>query len=222
MGRVRDLTGQRFGRLVALSCQRRNGPRGGRVKVFWICKCDCGNETRVESSNLNNGHIKSCGCLHSEVATKTNTTHGLSKTRFYQTWRDMIVRTTSKKCIAFDRYGGNGIAADERWRIFENFMEDMYESYLEHARAHGEKRTTIERVDNKKGYSPGNCKWATPSEQGLNRKSNTRYLVNGELITKKEIADKYGLSYSAINNRIRRNWPTERLLEPMRRVNHGA
>ena len=56
-----DLTGKRFGRLVAL----RREPRKGAA--FWICKCDCGNETSVNMQLLKSGATRSCGCLQREV-----------------------------------------------------------------------------------------------------------------------------------------------------------
>lgn len=60
---MEDLTGKRFGRLVV----ERKIPRKIRGRVFWECKCDCGNVKTVESGNLKNGHTKSCGCLSKEM-----------------------------------------------------------------------------------------------------------------------------------------------------------
>lgn len=218
---MRDLTGQRFGRLVAKSHRRKPGPNGGRAKIFWTCVCDCGSKTEVPAGNLTNGHTRSCGCYSHERAVETNTTHGLSGTRFYQCWRDMRVRTESEKSIAYGRYGGRGITVCDRWLTFENFVSDMHESYLSHAENHGEKDTTIERIDNSNGYSPDNCRWATNKEQAINRRKNKKYQVNGELLRPQEIADKYGLSYAAVIHRIRRNWPANRMAEPMRERRRG-
>jgi len=56
---VKDLTGQRFGRLIAIEpTDKRSGSR-----ILWRCKCDCGNEAYVSSANLVSGNTKSCGCL---------------------------------------------------------------------------------------------------------------------------------------------------------------
>ena len=218
MGSFKDLTGQRFGRLVALSCERRPSGKDGRSRIHWLCECDCGNGTEVDSGNLNfANHTRSCGCLTKETAIKSNTSHGLSGTRFYQTWRDMIDRTTRKKNVAYERYGGKGITVCGRWMIFENFMNDMYESYLQHCSASGEKRTSIDRIKNEHGYSKENCKWSTPHEQSMNRCSNKPYLINGETLTAYEISIKYNLTYSCVMHRINRKWSPERIISPMRR-----
>lgn len=129
----------------------------------------------------------------------------------------MLDRTTRRKNFAYTRYGERGIRVCDRWTIFENYMEDMYSSYLVHCSEYGEQQTTIERIANGKGYSPDNCRWATPHEQNLNRRSNKRYQINGELLTVYEMAQKYNLTYSCALHRVHRGWPPERIIEPMRR-----
>jgi hypothetical protein len=75
-------------------------------------------------------------------------------------WRGMRKRCNSPQDPAYPRYGGRGIKVCERWSSFENFLEDMG------PRPPG---TGIERIDNDKGYEPGNCKWATMAEQNKNK-----------------------------------------------------
>lgn len=60
MGKINDLTGQRFGKLVAVSD---TGQRTKSRSVIWLCRCDCGNEVKLPSSALVSGNTKSCGCL---------------------------------------------------------------------------------------------------------------------------------------------------------------
>jgi len=207
VGKFKNLTGQRFGRLIA-----RQPIREGRNKaIYWLCECDCGNTAKVVPSNLRNGHIRSCGCFRRQVAISFNTTHGLSKTRFNQTWRDMIDRTHRKKNFAYNDYGNRGITVCDEWMVFENFMSDMHETYLLHCESHGEKDTTIDRIDNNKGYRKENCQWATYAEQSLNRRNCKTYFINGEYLKAKEIADKYGLTYPTVMHRIHRGWPLEQI-----------
>jgi len=97
-------------------------------------------------------------------------THGMTETRFFSVWREMKARCHRKANKSYGRYGGRGITVCERWHTFQNFMDDMYESYLEHKVQN--KHTTIERKDNDRGYSPNNCKWATYSEQNRNKRNS--------------------------------------------------
>jgi len=96
-------------------------------------------------------------------------THGMSGTKFYVVWTGMKRRTTDKKYHAYDRYGGRGIKVCERWGKFENFYEDMYESFLIHVEKYGKKNTSIDRVNNDGDYFPANCRWSTKLEQSRNQ-----------------------------------------------------
>ncbi|OMC99153.1 hypothetical protein MKX34_26575 [Paenibacillus sp. FSL R5-0636] len=204
-----DLTGRKYGRLLVIGISEKRSK-----STKWICKCDCGKEKAVIDYNLKSGHTKSCGCLRRETAKLSNTTHGLSKTRFYQCWRDMIDRTTREENSAYENYGGRGISVCEKWKIFEGFMNDMHESYLAYAEANGEQNTTIDRIDPNGNYYFDNCRWATPKVQSLNRRNNKKYMVDGELLTAKEISEKYCISYSAVIHRINRGWSSEELKLP--------
>ena len=76
MGKLIDLTGQRFGRLVVL---KRSDKSGEHHEAYWKCKCDCGNYTTVIGSDLRSGHTQSCGCLGNENRSKKNIKDELGK-----------------------------------------------------------------------------------------------------------------------------------------------
>lgn len=159
--------GQKFGRLYVESLKERRENR----QYYYNCKCDCGKNIVVRLGVLRNGHTKSCGCLRKETTINRCTTHGLSGTRPYNIWANMIVRCHKEKSINYERYGGRGINVCIKWRYsFENFWSDMGESYIRHIDEYGIKDTSIERKNNSKGYFKENCCWATVKEQANNRR----------------------------------------------------
>ena len=94
----------------------------------------------------------------------------MSNTRFYKIWAGMVKRCKNEKAKQFIDYGGRGIKVCRQWSEFENFRDDLYESYLKHVDMYGEKNTSIDRIDVNEDYTPNNCRWATASEQCRNQR----------------------------------------------------
>lgn len=178
----------RFGRLTVI----RGKEKKEKGKKYYFCKCDCGNTIYVPKSKLVSGHTKSCGCLSNESTKERSTTHGMTYTRIYRTWRGMLSRC---ECPgdgeSYLRYGARGIKVCEEWHKFENFYEwairNGYDDNL-----------TIERVDNDGNYCPDNCRWATAKEQSNNRRNTIWINYKGGKKTISQLSDELNIPYSTL------------------------
>lgn len=195
-GAIKDLTGQRFGRLVVQQAteKRRQGC------VIWLCICDCGKQVEAKSGALQSGNTKSCGCLRSDSTKRTKTIHGRAHTRIAHVWTAMNQRCFNQSNKSYPDYGGRGIAVCDEWRdSFEAFYD--YVSKLPHF---GEPGYSLDRINNEGNYEPGNIRWATRTEQSQNRRNSMTATYNGETRTIKEWADVLQVSYDTIYHRVKR------------------
>jgi hypothetical protein len=165
--------GTRFGRLITIALYQETG----RIERRLLCVCDCGTIKDYAKRKLTSGRTRSCGCLKREKP--NNLSHGHNRvgerTSEYGCWVNIRTRCYNPKEKRFESYGGRGITVCDRWlESFENFLADM-----------GPKPSpelSIERINNDGNYEPGNCKWATRSEQMHNRrpfKHKNRQVTNG-------------------------------------------
>lgn len=151
--------GQRFGKLTIVE-------QVGKDKYYrklYLCKCDCGNTTIVNENKLKTGNTKSCGCLKKERLTK----HGLSKTKLYNVYQQMIERCYNPNCKNYKKYGANGITVCPEWHEKDKGFIAFYNWAIDSGYKEG---LTIDRINGKGNYEPSNCRWATYEQQNTNLK----------------------------------------------------
>jgi hypothetical protein len=194
-----NLSGQKFHRLLVI---RYLGSYN--EQPYWLCRCDCGNQSAVVGSKLKSGSTKSCGCYINEIRGPAHTTHGQTGSLLHRRWADMLTRCRNPKFKHFHNYGGRGISVCERWHTFENFFADM-----------GEPPTRLHQIDRKNNngnYEPDNCHWVTRTAQARNTRKNVFLTANGETHCVSEWAEILGLRPTMINKRRYRGWTDDECL----------
>lgn len=169
MGSRLRLEDRKFGRLNVLGFSHVE-----KGVSWWKCFCSCGNKLVVRGFCLTSGVTKSCGCFRKDNTRKMFLIHGMKKDPIYYRWERMKSRCLNANSSNFKWYGKRGIKISKPWLIFNNFKKDMHTSFVDHVKEYGLKNTTLERIDPNKGYSKKNCKWATWSEQGKNRRNSPK------------------------------------------------
>lgn len=198
---LRDLTKEPpFGRLTVIE----RGPNNKHGHVQWLCECICGTRKLIPANHLTSGNSQSCGCLQRELSIQRFTTHGRRHTAEYTIWHHMKRRCLDPKNKAYARYGGRGITICERWLEFAYFYEDMG--------PRPSAKHSIERRNNNLGYSPNNCYWATPTEQGRNKRNNRLVTIDGHTACVAEWIHIKGLRTKTIYARIEDGWSYEQAL----------
>jgi hypothetical protein len=151
-----DITGMRFGRLVAI-----RPDKSIKGRWFWICQCDCGKIHSIVSNALRSNLTRSCGCIKWPLVNGPITAK--KRHPLYKTWIGMLSRCNYPKDKCYKYYGARGIRVAPHWYDFINFITDIGE------RPHPS--LTLDRIDNDGNYEPDNVKWSTKKEQAANRRN---------------------------------------------------
>ena len=193
MGKFIDLTGKRFGRLVAIKPFKKEGI------IRWECQCDCGNTARPVGATLRNGTSQSCGCARDEWIQGgfrgVNIKHGLFGTKIYGIWAGITTRCYNTKDSSYKSYGARGIKMADEWRHDPvRFHQDVGDP---------PEGMTLDRIDVNGDYTPSNVRWATYKEQANNKRNNVRLTHEGVTKTLTEWAEAIGMSPSGFRDRLK-------------------
>lgn len=172
-----------------------------------LVRCKCGAETTVSDSTFKNS--KRCRVCADRMP--KSQTHRDSLSPEHETWRQIKSRCTNPDSPSYHRYGGRGIAVCERWA-------SSYEAFLEDMGRRPSPDHSIDRIDNDRGYEPGNCRWATQVEQARNTSFNHRVTAFGVTRVLMEWASIAGLHYETLRHRLLRGWHPEKALTGPRRA----
>lgn len=205
--KLNDLTGKRFDRLVVEGIAFKKNNR-----IYWRCKCDCGNFLNVLSYSLIKKQTRSCGCYNKEKSKERMTKHGLSKHPLFSIWKAIKRRCYDTKSICYKNYGGRGIVVCDEWKnSYINFYNwAMSNGYKNEKLKSGKNKWTIDRINNDGNYEPNNCRWTTDLVQSQNTRKVRKFNILGETLTIEEMSKKYNINKNCLRSRISRNWDIEK------------
>lgn len=205
-----DLVGHKFNRLTVIA-------EAGRRKhghVLWLCRCECGKETKLSTSDLNWGGTVSCGCYNRSIAGSNFFRHGLRQTPLGNVFNGMISRCYKKTNRMYPRYGGRGICVCEGLRSSPVGLLVLVGQPV--------KGQMLDRKNNDGNYSCGQCaecqskgwtmnlRWATRTEQNRNKCSNCLVTVGGQTKCMAEWSEILGVPYKKLYYEWERGrWPKE-------------
>lgn len=202
MGKFDDLTGRKFGRLIAIEYAGSDNGHG----AIWKCLCECGASKDVRAKHLKSGSVQSCGCYSKEATSKRKSTHKMTHTRIYNIWKAMRHRCEKTYSASFERYGGRGISVCEEWR-------NDFQAFFKWAMANGyTDGMSIDRIDNNGNYCPDNCRWVDMVTQANNKRNNHLLTYNGKTQTVAAWSKEIGIGSGTIWRRIRLGWSAEKAL----------
>lgn len=156
-GKPIDLTGKRYGKLVAIKRVGRSKDRDS----LWLMKCDCGNTCVKNARSLNNGDVTSCGCNYKS--------YDHANGRLYRVYHGMKARCYNKKNVSYKWYGGLGVKVCDEWlNDFNTFAKWALDNGYDKTAPRGQ--LTLDRIDPTGNYEPSNCRWISIAEQQLNKR----------------------------------------------------
>lgn len=182
--KIENFIGKQFGDLIVVGPGEKNG---------WLFKCICGKEISCVPNRVISGHIKSCGCRKK----RKTTTHGVARSEYYHGWWSMMQRCYNPEHHNYSRYGGRGIDVCKDWHDPAVFC-----SWATSVNGEARNGLSLDRIDNDKGYSPENCRWATAAEQSDNRRNTVMVDFHGERVSLAKLSREKGMNPTVVSCRV--------------------
>lgn len=207
MGKLIDLTGQKFGRLTVI---KRTDEIATNKSAKWHCVCDCGNECIKSSTSLRKFPKSSCGCWKAEITSKLFKKYDIKNRKLYEIWKGIKARCFNINSKDYHNYGGRGITLCNEWRDYNVFQKWA----IEHGYIEG---LTIERIDVNGNYCKENCCWIENKFQAQNTRKVRRFIYKDKVYTIRQLSEKFNVNYYALKARLTQyGWDIERAInEPV-------
>lgn len=191
--------GRTYNQLTVLGKDGKNKDRA----TLWRCICSCGNEISRKGYLITSGHTKSCGCFKKQVTTRRSTKHGMARRGHispeHSIWRLIIDRCCNPKNRAWERYGGRGIKLYSEWK-------ESFQLFYEYIGPRPSPLHSINRIDNDRGYEPGNIEWATVEQQNNNTRRSVFLIFKGRKQTVGQWAKELSIDQRKIRDRLHLGW----------------
>lgn len=210
-----SVIGSKYGRLTVVRYVGTRHTPNGSQRYLYDCECSCGVVKQFTINNLRSGRTQSCGCLNAE-GRRNRVKHGATRdgklTPEWRAWRDMLTRATNPNIGHAEHYVGRGIGVCPEWAYGGD--GHGFERFLAYVGPKPSREHSLDRIDNDKGYEPGNVRWATAPVQARNKTSNHMVTIDGATMCLTDACEKYGVRYSIARERIRKlGWPVDRALK---------
>lgn len=167
----------------------------------------CGTNFDTSENRIAAGRGKYCSASCSTSTQMTKHGHAKNKklSATYAAWLAMRQRCENPQHPSYQRYGGRGLTVSSDWQTFEIFLVDM-----------GEKpnNTSLDRINNDKGYFKANCRWATRHEQQSNLSNNIHIVYQNQHYILAELARHLGIGWMTLKYRIHAKWPESKWGKP--------
>lgn len=210
--RIKNLKGKAYYDLVVIGYMGKNE----KTQAVWLCKCICKQLKLVVTSDLKNGHTKSCGCRNVRMLQKRNSNnkygekHGLSRSRIYTIYQGMIQRCFNANSDTYKNYGKRGITICDEWISKDVGFINFYNWAISNGY---DENLTIERIDVNGNYNPKNCTWITNKEQQNNKRTNVLISSGEDVLNMRQWSKVTGINEKTIEKRIRMGWKEEDLFK---------
>ena len=235
IGRGKDMTGMKIGRLRVVGLDHKEQNSRGKYELYWKCQCECGNEkivtTSVLTNAIKNNRMISCGCYVSERAGNIHRTHGLRHTRLSRVHKNICDRCFNPNNKRYYDYGGRGIKVCDEWYTpgvegnpgFVNFYNWAYANGYHDPAPDDPQDTwlTLDRIENDKGYSPDDCRWTSYKEQAYNRRNTKRIYDGKRWYVHSEFEDTYGWPRATVHAKLSSGWSESAIVYAAKNPNLG-